>query len=212
MDFTPGSSFGKGLNGLFQGMFGPNPAEPYQDAEDSLQNFYNQAQGAQNPFYQAGIGAIPQYQQWLSGQQDPSQFINKIMGQYQESPYAKYLQDKTLRTGMNAASAGGVGNMGGAGLGSTPFLQQAQENSANISSGDMQNWLSHVLGINTQYGQGTQNLMTGGHNAANTLSQLAQNFGQDISQMKWNEKRAQQDQSNDLFGGLFNIGKSLFGF
>lgn len=212
MPFGLGPSFGKGLEGIFQGMFGPDPGAPYQRAEDQLNNFYNQAQGFQNPFYQAGTGAIPQYQQWLQGQQDPSKFINNLMGQYQESPYAKYLQDQAMKAALNAASAGGVGNMGGAGLGSTPFLQQSQQNAANISSQDLQNWLGRVLGINTQYGQGVQNMMTGGQNAANSLSNLARGFGQDISQMEWNRQQGRQDQSNDLFGGLFNIGKSLFGF
>lgn len=199
---------GQGLASMFGGLFG-NSGAPYEAYSDELQNYYNQARQTQNPFYQAGVGAIPQYQQWLSGQQNPSQFINNLMGQYQESPYAKYLQDQSMRAGLNAASAGGIGNMGGAGLGSTPLMQQAQQNAANISSQDLQNWLSRVLGINTQYGQGVQNMMTGGQNAANQLSNMAGNFGQRFAESEMGRSAREQQDTSNFWGGLFKTGASI---
>jgi len=57
-----------------------------------------------------------------------------------------------MRAANNIGSATGM-------TGSTPMMQQAQQNAQNISSGDMQNWLSQVLGINNQYGQGEAGLM-----------------------------------------------------
>ncbi len=187
-----------GLSSLFGGLFGHSGA-PYEAYKDELSKYFNEAKGYQNPFYQAGTGAIPQLQEWLAGQKDPSKFINNLMGQYQESPWAKYMQDQSMRAGLNAASAGGggPGNMGGAGLGSTPFLQQAQQNASNISSGDMQNWLGRVLGINTQYGQGMENMVNRGQNAANSLSQLANDFGQRSAEAEMGRSaREGQDSSN----------------
>src|SRR5665213_800508 len=110
---------------MFGGMFGDS-GKPYQDAMDQYKEWGDKAQNAQNPFLQAGQGAIGDYQKWLQGQQDPSGFINKMMGQYQESPWAKYQQQQSMRAGTNAASANGL-------AGSTPFAQQMQQNSQNIS-------------------------------------------------------------------------------
>jgi len=62
--------FGSGLGGFLGGLFGDSGA-PYEKAMQQFTQFGNRAQQAQNPFLQAGTGAIPQFQQWLSGQQNP---------------------------------------------------------------------------------------------------------------------------------------------
>ena len=77
------------------------------------------------------------YQDWLQTQKDPSKFINDQMANYQESPYAHYLQQQSMRAGQNAASASGLS-------GSTPLMQQMQQNSGQIASGDMNQWLQNV--------------------------------------------------------------------
>ena len=93
------------------------------------------------------------------------------MGQYQQSPWARYQQQQAMRMANNMGSATGL-------TGSTPLQLQAQQNAANISSQDMNNWLQNVLGINTQYGQGQQNLMAGGQGAANALTSLYGDMGE----------------------------------
>lgn len=192
-----------GLGGLLGGLFG-NSGKPYDDAMDQYRDFLNQGRDIQNPFYNAGTGAIGPYQDWLKQMQDPTGFINNLMGKYQESPYAKYQQQQSVRAGTNAASASGL-------TGSTPFAQQLQQNASNISSQDMNQWLSKVLGINTEYGAGQQNLMAGGQNSANALLQMLSNYGQLMGQGAYGSAAGdQQDLFNMIGGGLGMFG-GLFG-
>lgn len=206
MDEFGGMNFGgmgQGIGSILSGLFG-NSGKPYKDYSKELQRYYEQAQGYQNPFWQAGSGAIPQFQQWLQSQQDPSGFINKLMGQYQESPFAKFQQQQGIRAGQNAGSASGL-------TGSTPLTQFMQENAQNISSQDMQNWLGNVLGINTQYGAGLGGMMGMGQNAANSLSALAGGFGGNLAESRMRRSAMEQRDRNNLWGGLFNTGISMFG-
>lgn len=179
------AGLGGGISTFLGGLFGDSGA-PYDAAMDQYAKYGKKAEDAQNPFLKAGQGAIPDFQKWLQGQQDPSGFINHLMGQYQESPWAKFQQQQSIRAGQNAASAGGL-------MGSTPFAQQLQQNAGNISSGDMNQWLQHVLGVNTQYGEGQQNLMSGGQGAANALTNLYGNMGNQMGEAAYG-KQAEKDQ------------------
>ncbi len=191
-----------GVGNLASGAF-INQGAPYHAAMGPYQQYYGQAANVQNPFLQAGQGAIGNYQNWLGGMQNPSGFMNNLMGQYQESPWAKYQQQQTMRSGINAASMGGLPDgTGGAGIGSSPFAQQLQQNSANISSQDMNNWISHVLGINTQYGAGQQNLMGMGQNAANTLSGLYSQEGQGMGNLAYGERLGENQNKGNFLSGL----------
>lgn len=187
------AGLGGGIGGFLGGLFGDSGA-PYDEAMKQYQKYGQMGADAQNPFLQAGQGAIPDYQNWLKKQQDPSGFINNMMGQYQESPYAKFLQQQSIRGGQNAASASGL-------MGSTPFAQQLQQNAGNIASGDMNQWLQNVLGINTQYGQGQQNLMTGGQNAANSLTNMYGNMGNQMGQAAYGKQAGKDQDFWNMIGG-----------
>lgn len=197
----------QGMSGLAQllgGLFGHSGA-PYDAAMDQYKNFMHQGQEAQNPFFNAGTGAIPQYQDWLKNMSNPSGFINTLMGQYQESPYAKYQQQQSIRSGTNAASASGL-------TGSTPFAQQLQQNASNISSQDMNQWLQNALGINTQYGAGLNSLISGGQNSANALTNLYNDYGSKMGEAAYGKKAGEnQDFWNTAGGGLSLITHGLFG-
>lgn len=194
--------FGSGLGGLLGGLFGDS-GKPYDKAMEQYQQWADKAQGLNQPYLDAGKGAIGDYQKWLQGQQDPSKFINGLMGQYQESPYTAYLQKQAQNAGMNAASAGGL-------MGSTPMMQQMQQNAANLGQQGMNDWLQQVLGINTQYGQGQQNLMTGGQNAANSLTNLYNQMGQQMGQAAYGKEAGNKnDFWNTIGGGLGIFGSFL---
>lgn len=194
--------FGSGLGGLFGGLFGDS-GKPYDKAMDQYQQYGKQAANTQQPYMQAGQGAIGDYQKWLQGQSDPSGFINNLMGQYQESPYAQYLQQQAMNAGQNAASASGL-------MGSTPMMLQMQQNAGNIASQDQNQWLQNVLGINKQYGQGENSLMQGGQNSANSLTNLYNQMGQQMGQGAYGtEAGKQQDFWNTIGGGLGILGSFL---
>lgn len=175
----------------FFGLFG----DPYKDAMKQLKKYGQQAQQQQQPYQNAGVGAIGDYQNWLQGQKNPGEFINNLRNDYQQSPYNQYLQEQAQAAGQNAASASGL-------LGSTPFAQFQQQNAGNIAQQGMNDWLQNVLGINTQYGQGQQNLMAGGQGAANSLSNLFQNMGQNMGQGAFGSRNYQNQNWGNLLGTI----------
>ncbi len=191
--------FGNGMAQFFGGLFGDS-GRPYRDARNSLEEYMGKATGAQNPFLDMGKDAIPKYQEWLNGMKDPSGFINNLMGKYNESPWAKYQKEQALRASGNQGSASGLN-------GSTPMAQFNQQNAQNISSQDMNQWLQSVLGINSQYGEGEHNMINGGQHAADQISRLYNNFGEDIAGARYNEGAARNRDRNDIWGGWFNAGK-----
>lgn len=194
--FNP-ATLSSGIGGILSGLFGSN-RDPYADAMKRMTPFFQQAQGFQNPFYNAGTGAIGNYQNMLQQMSDPSKFMNTLMGNYQQSPWAKTLLQTTQQAGNNAASASGL-------VGSTPFLQASQQNAQNISSQDMQNWIGQVLGINNQALQGYGNLMNVGQGAANNLSNLFSNYGNAAGQAGYGEAVQHNQNMGNLFGGAASI-------
>lgn len=195
---------GNGLGSMLGGLFGPDQGAPYQAAMDQYTKAANQANQGQQPFYQAGVNGLGQYQNWLNSQKDPAGFINGLMGQYKESPYATYLKDQAMKAGTNAASASGL-------TGSTPFAQQMSQTANGISAGDLNNWLSQVLGINTQYGQGVGNQVGWGENAANQMSNTYNNLGNQMGQAAYGQGQAQNRQQSDIWGGLGSIAGGILG-
>lgn len=197
--FTPKqSTMMSGFGSLLGGLFGDSGA-PFSAGMDQLQNMTGKAENIQNPFINAGTNAIGKYQDWLTGMQDPSKFINNLMNNYQASPWSQYQQMQAMRAGQNAASVGGL-------MGSTPFAQQLQQNASNIASGDMNNWLQHVLGINSQYGAGNQYLMGQGQNAANALTQLYGDMAKSMAQMAYGQQAGENQDMWNTIGGAMQIG------
>lgn len=191
-NYQPGS-----YANIFGGLFS-NPDRPYREAQQSLQQMMPQAQSYNQPFLQAGTRAIPRFENWLGGMSNPSGFINNLMGQYSESPWAKYQQDQSARAFGNAGSAGGM-------TGSTPLLQFQQQNMHDLSSQDMNQWLQNVLGVNTQYGAGTQNLMLGGQNAANNLQSLMRDYMGANAGLEFGKSGAREGKMGSLIGGLTGL-------
>jgi len=194
-------NFGEDLSAIFGGLFG-NSGSPYEDAMNEYKKWINQGQQMQNPFWQAGVGGIGDFQDWLKGMKDPSKFINDLMGKYQESPWAKYAQDAAMRGAQNMGSATGL-------TGSTPLAQFAQQNAKDISSADMQNWLKNVLGINTEYGAGQSKLMDTGQNAANSLTNMFSNAGDWMGHAAYGKGAREQYDRRSLWGGLFDMFNNL---
>ncbi|HMG14627.1 MAG TPA: hypothetical protein VK590_04220 [Saprospiraceae bacterium] len=193
--------FGSGIGGILNGLFG-NAGKPYHDAGKELDKYFPQAQQWQQPFYNAGTGAIPGFQNWLNGMQDPSKFINGLMDNYKESPFAHYQQQQGMRAAQNVGSASGMS-------GSTPLMQQAQQNAQNISGQDMNQWLQNALGVNSQYGAGLNSLMGMGQHSSDSLSQMFSDYMNNKANLAYGEGAAKQGQQGSLFGGLGGLAGSL---
>lgn len=197
-NFNWGGALG-GLGGILGGILG---GDPYGDAGKEYEKWAQKGIGAEEPFRQAGIGAIGGYNDWLGGMKDPSGFIDKIMGQYQESPQARYLQEQAKRAGINAASASGL-------AGSTPFAQQQAQQAAGISQNDMNNWLGQVLGINSQYGAGLGNEMGLGAQVAGNEAGLYGKIAQGLGEAKYGQKAQEGENWGSILGGIGSIIGSL---
>ena len=191
------SMFGSGLGGLLGGMFG-NSGKPYDKAMEQYQKYMQMGQGVQQPYLDAGKEGLGNYQEWLKGQKDPAGFINNLMGQYQQSPYNSYLQGQAQNAGINAGSANGT-------MGSSALMQQMQQNAANIGQQGMDSWLQNALGINSQYGQGQQNLMQGGQNSANSLMNMYNNMGQQMGDAAYGKEAGKQNDWWNMLGGVGGI-------
>lgn len=198
---TPGS----GAYGaqLISGLTG-NSGAPYEGAMDKYQEWAKKAEDAQSPYANAGREAIPHYQQWLNGMKDPSGFINHLMGQYGESPWAKFQQQQAMRAAQNQGSASGL-------TGSTPLNQFAQQNARDISSQDQNQWLQNVLGINTQYGQGQNNLIGYGQNSANALTNMYGDMGRQMGEAEYGRKAGEGQDKSNIWGGLLGTAGTVVG-
>jgi|SRR5215475_8626828 len=193
-------AFIPGLLNTLGGIFG-NSSKPYDKSREEYEKYINKAEGVQQPYVNAGQQGLTNYQDWLNGQKDPAAFINKQIGQYSESPYAHYLQQQAVNAGNNYGSANGLS-------GSSALALQMQQNAGNIASQDMNQWLQHVLGINTQYGQGQNNLVNYGQNAANSLTNLYGQSAKDQAEQAYNSQAGKQ---NDFWNTIGGIGE-MFGF
>lgn len=191
------NSFGNGLNQTLSGIFG-NSAEPYREYGKEYEKYNKQAQSFQNPFYNAGVGALGDFQGALGRMKDPTEFINNLMNNYQESPWAKFQQDQAQRANNNMASASGL-------LGSTPWQQAGLDYSRDISSQDMDRWLQHVLGVNTQYLSGQSGLVNNGQTAGNNLSRLLEELGQAKAGAAYGQQAGEDQDFSNTLGGLVHM-------
>lgn len=178
--------------GALGNMLAPG-SDPYKSAMDAYDKYLNKGVDTQNPFYNAGTDAIPKYQDWLSGMKDPSSFINNLMNNYQQSTWAQNQKLNATRGNDASASANGL-------IGSTPWQMQGQQNAANISSQDMQQWLQSVLGINTQYGQGQKGLVDTGAHAADQISNLYGQYGEKMGDAAYGAGASDNNDIGNMLG------------
>lgn len=172
-----------------------NPGRGYQAGQQQLDNYYNQAQGYQQPFAQNAQNAYGGLETAQNALLDPQALQDKWSQGYQTSQSAQDAQGMAQQQGLDAASSMGL-------MGSTPALQALQAGTSQIGAQDKQKYLDDLMqkylsGINTAqgiYGQGA--------NAAGQMGQNAMNQGQNSAQMAY----GQQNAPGQLFGNLLNAG------
>jgi hypothetical protein len=190
----------QGAGQFLSGLTG-HSGRPYDKFADAFKQNFGQAKEYQNPFYNAGKQGLNDYQDWTNTMKDPSGFVNSLMNNYQQSPYAKFQMQQGQNAANNAASASGL-------MGSTPYMQASQDYARDITSQDQNQWLQNVLGVNKQYGEGKGNLMTGGQNAANSLSALQQMLAQNMGEAAYGKAAGENQDRGNMWSGAL---KFLFG-
>lgn len=191
------------LTNILQGLFGFSN-DPYGKGMSQYSKYSNQAGGYQKPFYDAGVNSLSPYQARLAQMADPQAYFNSIMGGYNESPYAKYQQQESMNKSINEASNTGM-------TGSTPFQLQAQKNAQDISSKDMDKYFQDIMGINTDYMSGLNNLISGGEHSADVMTQLKNILGAVMGEGSYKQGIGNQNSFNSLISGAAQFLPFLFG-
>lgn len=202
--YPGGYGFDQGGNGmggspiaaLLAGIFN-NSGRPYEKAGDVFNQTQNQGISYEQPFYGAGVNALSDYQNYLNTMKNPSQFINNLMGQYQQSPWAKFSTQQGIRAANNQASAGGL-------IGSTPLAQQNTQFAEQVSGADMNQWLQNVLGVNAKYGEGEQNLMEGGRMSGNAILDLISQLAGPRGEAAYGQAQGQQYDKSNIIGAILS--------
>ncbi len=188
----------------------PTPASasmPY------LQQIPGVGQTYYGPYIQQG-----QQSNQIMGQQygnlvnDPTGFINSIMGNYQQSPYATYQENLMTDKMNNTAAAGGYAG--------TPYNQgQVATTVQEISSRDMNQWLNEVLGMYSLGLMGEGTLSNQGFQASNRMADLLSNNLQQEGNLAFsNQAQENQNKMNrnsnwaNLIGAGAGLGMSLIPF
>ena len=176
-----------------------NPAGGYNAASDTSNQYYQNAQGYQQPYMQRGNQVGGGLQDMFGKLQDPAAMQNEWAQGYQTSPYAQQMMNQAQSSGMDAASAMGLG-------GSSAALGNIQSGASNIMQGDRQNYMNDLM---QKYMAGIglgENMYGVGANAANSSSQNAMNQGQDQAMLNYGKNTA----GGEMFGaglkGLGNLG------
>ena len=182
-----------------------HPGKGYQKGQEQLdkyfgqtQNYFNQAQGYQLPYFQQGQGSFGPLSGAMNMLLNPEALQNKWASNYAESPAAKNAEAMATEHGLNAASSMGL-------MGSTPALQAIQAGTSQIGMQDRQNYLDNLMqkylagaGIaGNIYNQGANSANQMGNNAMN-MGTNAMNMGQNSANMAY----GQQNAGGDMFGRL----------
>lgn len=196
------SSLIPGIGGIMQGLFGDSGAA-YEDAGKAYQGIMEKyLPGIQqnfNPFIQAGQDALPQMQNALSKMSNPTEFMNNILGSYQESPYSQFLRKYGNQGMTNAASASGM-------LGSGALMKEASDYNQQLTSRDLQQYLGNVLGINQSYMGGLNSLagmgLSGAASYGDVMSRLLPGYAEAMGGAAYGQKAGQQADQGALMGGI----------
>lgn len=191
------SSGGGGFSQLLSGLFNDQSA-PFKKAEGAYNENLGIASNFMNPFRRRGLYAGRDYQNKLNEMNDPSEFLNKLIGNYQESDYTRFLKDQGQRAITNAASAGGT-------IGSTPYQQAGLDYNNQISQQGLNDWLSKALGLNTEYLAGQSDIYGKGLGAAGVQSGLYGNAASDLAKLAYGEEYGSQSNTSNIIGGLLQM-------
>lgn len=188
------------VNGLFGG--GSN-------APNEAMNYYNNIPGVVKPYFDpyinAGQNQLPNYQNTVNNMlSDPTGFINSIMDTYYESPQYQFEKGQAITSADNAAALGGT-------LGTGAHQGQVADYVRQLSSEDQQRYLQNTLGVQNTGLQGSQNLISGGYNAGNTLSQILAQNQRDLGSLGYDSAQRRTSGGIEGIAGLAQLGASAFG-
>lgn len=176
-----------------------NPGGGYKNAQQESEKYFNQAQGALQPYNQFGQGAGNTLQDLIKQYMNPQELYNKWAQGYETSPYAQNMLQQNQGAGMDAASQMGL-------LGSSSALSNIQQGAGNIMEKDRNDYLQKLMEMMNQGGNFAGNMYGVGAGAAGQMGQNAMNQGNNMAGLKYGEYNAGPDFLKDILGGGAKFG------
>lgn len=191
-----------------------HPERGYQAGQEQLdkyfdqsKDYFNQAQGALQPYNQQGQDQYGNLNDYIKSLMDPQALQDKWASGYKESEAAKNAEARATQHGLDAASSMGL-------MGSNTALNAVQAGTSEIGAQDRQNYLDNLMqkylaGAGLAQGiYGTGASAAGGMSSnAMGMGQNAMNMGQNSAQMAFGQKNA----PGSLFGNILGAGVGLAG-
>jgi hypothetical protein len=199
-----GGALGGGLGGLL-GMGGSQKAsqqmqQELEQAERQIQQATGQGLGLLEPFRGAGQFAISPLEGMLG--QDPTDIVNKILGQYQASPAQQFRTQQAQQAMQNQLAGAGLSGSGEA-------IQRSGQLAQQLAGQGQEQFLRDVLGQRQQQMGGLERLFGGGLSAAGTGAGLLGQEGRSLAELTGQIGQAQaagtlgqQQELSGLLGGL----------
>lgn len=172
-----------------------HPERGYQDAAKQAEKYYQQGQGYLDPYNQHGQEQYGDLNTARQSLMNPQELANKWAEGYQESPYAKRMEQMNLQQGQEAASSMGL-------MGSSGALQNIQQGAGDIVARDRREYLNDLM---QKYMAGIglgQSLYGTGANAAGAMSNNAMTQGGNMAGLTYGATNA----PGSLFGRLLGAG------
>jgi hypothetical protein len=179
-------------------MFGDymgNKKKGYDAARKELRRYWEEAKGYEKPFMQNGLDQYGRLNDAENKLLNPYDLENQWAGGYEESPYAKYLQEENMGQGLDAASSMGL-------MGSSGALSNIQQGAGRITSEDRKQFMQDLM---QKYLAGIglgKSFYDTGANAANALTQDAMQMGGNQAGLKYGSANANGEMWNKMMGTL----------
>jgi hypothetical protein len=176
-----------------------HPGRGYQKAQEAMLPYYQQAQSYMAPYHQRASDAYSGLSGAMNSLLNPAELQSEWSEGYQESPYAKQLEDMAMNRGLNAASRMGL-------LGSSPALQSLQAGTTMISNADRERYMDSLMNKYMQGASIAQGIYGTGAGAGQQMGANALNMGGNMGNLAYGRQNA----PGNLFGNMLNA--ALYGF
>lgn len=182
-----------------------HPGKGYEKGQEQLDKYYNQAQGALNPYNQQGQQQYGNLQSYIDSLMHPEKLQDEWAKGYTESESAKNAERMAQEHGLDAASSMGL-------MGSNTALQATQAGTTQIGLDDRQNYLDNLMQKYLAGAGLSQGIYNQGANAASGMSNNAMNMGQNSAEMAYGKQNAGGNMLSGLIGaGIGAAGSALGG-
>lgn len=180
-------------------------SNPAKSARPYLEPIEGYGKTAYNPYIAQGQQVDSRLQsQYENMAFNPTELINAIMSQYQQSPGAKYQSEQLNRVAGNAAAAGGyAGTMGD--------QRQRAELIQALTSQDMQKWLENALGVQGAGLTGLQGVSNRGYDASGNLADYLGSAATQRAGLEFGGQQAQNANITNLISSLIGGGAAIAG-